>query len=119
MAFTYLASPYSHAQPKVRQERYIATRDWIANHMRVHPRSVIYSPIVHFHDLARANKFDHSFEFWSHINIEMIRAASQFWVLKLKGYDTSVGIFGDNSKGILGELDIAQQFNKPVKFIEA
>lgn len=118
MTYTYVASPYSHPETKVREQRYRETRDWIANHFKLYRSPVLFSPIVHCHDMVKANKLKGDAATWNYYNLTMLKGSTALWVLKLPGWSTSKGIQGDHATGLVGELEYAKQLNKPVKFIE-
>lgn len=118
MAYIYLASPYSHKERKIMDERYHATMAWVANHMKIYKSPVIFSPILHCHDMARRHNIPHDARWWENYNISMLQSANALWVLKLKGWTLSKGICGDPDTGLKGELEFAKQFNKDIKFID-
>jgi len=94
----YLASPYSHDDPLVRQERYEAARDYIGNQIVVHKLSgfnrlpVIYSPIVHFHHIGIEHELPLDYQSWEYINDTMLGLASQLRILQIPGWLESEGI---------------------------
>lgn len=88
--YLYLASPYSHDDKEIEHMRYLgalnATAHLISRHV------AIYSPIVHCHELARAAELPTDFEFWMRYNYRMLSAARKLLVLKLDGWEFSVGV---------------------------
>jgi len=89
----YLASPYSHPEALVMNERFraaaAATAHWICE------GHAIYSPIVHCHELARRFQMPTDFSFWTDYNLAMLNRALELWVLKLPGWERSQGIAGE------------------------
>ena len=90
MSYIYLASPYSHPDPAVREARYRAARDTAA--WMLAQRLWVYSPIVHCHDLAQSAGLPTDFAFWGEYNRAMIASAESLYVLLLPGYLESVGV---------------------------
>lgn len=96
----YLASPYSGTQEEM-QSRYLeterATAYWLSQ------GKIIYSPIVHCHELARKYSLPTDFLFWQHYNRGMLRLASELWIFKLPGWT--------ESNGVTAEVNFAQQLD--------
>lgn len=86
----YLASPYSSELPHVREERYQQALKCTAALLVKH--NWVYSPIVHCHELAKLYALPTSFEFWKRYNFAMLRRCETFGILKIDGWDESVGL---------------------------
>jgi len=105
----YLASPYSHPDPAVRQERHdqackAAATLMVAGHQ-------VFSPIAHSHAvgafLPTDLLLDHSF--WMAQDLPYISHwAEEVWVLTIDGYD--------KSRGVARELQAAQEYGRHVRF---
>lgn len=103
----YLASPYSHPEPEVRQRRFEEVLEQTALWLRRgHP---IFSPIIYGHPLSEARP-SHEFEDWQFLNERMIDAAAEVWVLKQEGWD--------RSRGVAAEIMYARKLGKNVRFLE-
>lgn len=102
----YLASPYSHESRYVMQARYLAVCEATAALLR--QRQMVYSPIVHCHELARMFDLPEDFEFWKEYNLHMIKRADTFGILKIEGWK--------ESKGVQGELEFARRQELPIYF---
>lgn len=87
--YQYLASPYSHPDPFVREERYLAAMKEMCAHLKL--GIAIYSPIVHCHELAKIDSLPRDAAFWRAYNFAMLAAAESLWLLMLPGWETSVG----------------------------
>ena len=87
----YVASPYTHPDPAIRQERYEQVRDFCA---RVQPmfNDPLYSPIVHWHDAAVCNEMPTEAEFWWRHNSQMLDLSKMLIVYAIEGYGDSVGV---------------------------
>ena len=88
--YIYLASPYSHPDPKVKEERYLKVLEETANFLRV--GITVYSPIVHCHRLHFGYDLPGDWEFWGKHDFTMLAAAEFLYVLMLDGWKESVGV---------------------------
>lgn len=86
----YLASPYSHVRSRVRRERFLAAEAYLASCTAL--GEILYSPIVHFHTLARRHKLPHDATYWRAHNEGMLSMAEELRVLVLPGWEHSIGI---------------------------
>ena len=86
----YLASPYTHKDSSTRELRYLAARDHTAQLLA--QGLIIYSPIVHCHDLAKANSLPYDASFWTRYNFAMLARCDFIRVLKLPGWKESKGV---------------------------
>lgn len=106
--YVYLASPYSHPDPFMREKRYLDTMKELTGFLKqgVH----VYSPIVHCHELAKIADLPRDAGFWERYNFTMLAAAEYLWVLMLPGHS--------ESKGIAGEIAEAKRLGIPVIDVE-
>lgn len=86
----YLASPYSHPDEIVREHRFRAVCVVAAKLMQ--NGNPVFSPIAHSHSIAMAGKLPLGFEFWEKCDRQMLRACDGLVVLKLPGWDESMGV---------------------------
>ena len=105
MSFIYLASPYTHDDPAVVDDRWRAAERFVAHW--VQKQFCLYSPICHFHPLASMYEFPTGFEFWQRQNAAMLCKASELWVLTLPQWEAS--------EGVDWEMRFAKQCAIPVK----
>jgi hypothetical protein len=89
-AMIYLASPYSHNDPAVRQERYEQVCKVAAQLMTSGTR--VFSPIAHSHHIAEHIPAAIGFDFWQGFDFEMLETCSLMLILTLDGWSSSVGI---------------------------
>jgi hypothetical protein len=101
----YLASPYSHPDPAVREARFEAVCEKAAAMMR--DGLLVYSPIAHSHPLARRG-LPGDWLFWALHNAAMMRACSRVVVLQLDGWG--------ESEGVSAEVRLASDLGLPVSF---
>jgi nucleoside 2-deoxyribosyltransferase len=103
----YLATPYSHEDTAIRDERFniacrVAARLMAQGHL-------IFSPIAHTHPIAMAGELPTDWEFWKRYDHAHLDAAAQVWVLRIDGWD--------RSKGVAAEIEYAMSKGKPVAYI--
>ena len=103
----YLASPYTHEDPFIREERYLraakVTIDFLKKQMWV------YSPIVHCHELAKFGGLPVDADFWRDYNFAMLKKSDKLIILRIQGWDTS--------KGVHGEKNEAERLGIPYEFL--
>lgn len=103
----YLASPYTHELKSVMHERFLAaakaTADLIAQ------GHLVFSPILHGVPLVEYADLGHLWADWENINREWITRCDGVWVLKITGWDNSVGV--------RAEVEFALSIRKPLKIV--
>lgn len=110
MSYIYVASPYSDPDPAVRRERYEIICNFVQARARRENHVTLYSPIVHWHPISETYGLPGHFEFWKRINFAMILASSAVWVVRLPGWEGSLGV--------QSEINFAKESNKHVTFID-
>lgn len=103
----YLAQPYSHPDPCVRQQRYEAGCRAISKLMSrgLH----IYGPIQHSHGIAIYGGLPTDWAFWEAQDRAILSVCKALWVLTLEGWK--------ESKGVQAEIKIAIELELPVKYL--
>lgn len=102
----YLASPYSHPEVTIREQRFRdacrAAAQLLASGLTV------FSPIVHGHPLV-----DHGlptdWSFWKRFDRDHLVRCDEVVVLMLDGWQESVGV--------AAEIQIAGELGKPVRYL--
>lgn len=107
MSYLYLASPYSHQDPIIRDLRFLAAET--ATYFLMRKGHIIFSPIVYTHALAKKNGMAYTAGYWADLNMNMLRASGGLRVLMISGWQQSVGIGR--------ERGWSQQFNVEVKYL--
>lgn len=102
----YLASPYSHPCPTVREQRFDAVCRMAAAMMR--QGQVVFAPIVHGHPLV-GHGLPTEWPFWERFDREHLRRCDELVVLTLDGWRESVGV--------TAEIRIAGELGKPVRYL--
>lgn len=89
----YLASPYSHPDDRVQEERYLQTMH--AASLLMKRGLIIFSPIVHCRPMAIRFNLPHHAAFWQNYNFGMLAKADELKILCLDGWEESKGIAGE------------------------
>lgn len=105
----YLASPYSHPDPAVRQMRFEKVCEVAAEMMR--DVFLVFSPIAHTHPIAVSGTegLPKGWEFWERYDRRFLKSCDKLVVLKIDGWQ--------ESKGVQAEIKIAQEMSLPVEYI--
>ena len=85
----YLASPYSHDNPAVRQLRFRVACE--ATVYLMQRGMAVFSPIVHSHPLAGLGLPD-GWAFWQGVDMRFLTVCDRLVVLMLPGWRESVGV---------------------------
>ena len=104
----YLASPYSHADPEVMEDRFrrvcaVASRLMLQG---LH----IFSPIAHCHPIAVTGGLPKGWEFWGSYDKDIISKCDRFLVLRLPGWE--------ESKGVQAEIKIWEEMGGTVEYVD-
>jgi nucleoside 2-deoxyribosyltransferase len=101
----YLAGPYSHTDPQVRQQRFEALNQAAARVMR--EGHIVFSPISHSRPIAVQCELPKGFDFWVELDKSFIEWCDEMWIVPLRGYQESVGVHC--------EAEYARSLGKPVE----
>lgn len=86
----YLASPYSHESEKVRQFRYEANIQALADLLSVGLK--VFSPIVHNHPAKTTGRPPQTWQFWMDLDFEIMKHCEAMVVLCIDGWAESAGV---------------------------
>ena len=103
----YLASPYSHADRAVEQERF--EQVCIAAGRLMLEGLAVYSPIAHNHSIAQVHLLPRDWEWWQPHCLSMLEHCGALAVLQLPGVATS--------KGVKAELAMADDLGLVVAWL--
>lgn len=103
----FISSPYTHVDKEVEHQRYLEVLKYTAEVMQ--RGDFAFSPIVHCHELARQHELPGDWEYWGAYCEIMVSRCTSMDVLMLDGWE--------NSKGIKGEIEIANRLNIPINYI--
>lgn len=104
----YLASPYSHASGKVRNQRFEDA--CMAAAVLMSQGTLVFSPIAHTHPIAEYGDLETHWEFWSRYDHAMMDRCDRMIVLKLPGWK--------ESKGVQAEIAYMLASGKPVEYMD-
>jgi len=104
----YLASPYTHYQPQIRNSRFQAALRY--THLQMQMGNLIFSPIVYGHSFSTLDSNLIPFEAWTDFNDQMLLLASNIHILTLEGWK--------ESRGISYEIGKALENSIPVSYVE-
>lgn len=102
----YLAVPYSHDDPDVRDMRFEAANRAASELMR--EGIYVFSPISHSHPIAMAGGLPLGWDFWEGYDRAILANCSAVIVLTLDGWQ--------ESKGVQAEIGIAHDLGIPVSY---
>lgn len=107
MKFIYLASPYSHPDPAVREARYVAACKKTAQYA-VKGISV-FSPIAQSHPVAAYMPPEDcmDFDLWMRLDLPILKDAAELHILCIDGWRMS--------KGVTREVQFAESLGIPIK----
>lgn len=104
----YLASPYTHQNKAIEEERYTVTMEVTA--ILISRGLPIFSPIVHCHPMAQQFDMPTDAKSWELYNGDFIRKASSMYVLTIAGWK--------ESKGVTQEIILANRLAMPVHYVD-
>lgn len=105
----YLASPYSHYDPLVREARFRAAAACCAAMLArgVH----VLSPVVYGHPVALAGGHDTDWQTWRDLDLDILWRCDTLAVLTLPGWRESVGV--------AAEIAEAKRCRMTVEYVDA
>lgn len=104
----YLASPHSHEDPAVREQRFL---DVCKAAARLFDRGFwVYCPIAHTHVIAQHMRDAMKWEAWAAYDERMLSLCGALVVLKLDGWQ--------ESRGVAAEIALAQGMGLPIEYME-
>ena len=86
----YLASPYTHHDPAIRQARFEAACRAAGAILRSGEQ--VFSPIAHSHPIAELCELPKAFDWWQPNNHAWLDRCNILVVLRLDGWDRSAGV---------------------------
>lgn len=109
MSLVYLAAPYSHPDPAVREARFQAANR-AAGAMMAEGLHV-FSPISHTHPIALCCDLPLGWDYWEAFDRAILSRCSSVVVLRLDGWKESTGV--RHEMAIAAELDLPVSFRDP------
>ena len=108
MTYRYLASPYTHHDKAVMQQRFEEAERCLAWLLGM--KIWTYAPIVHNHQLALNHSLPPDHEFWLDYARAMILGSNGVLVLQIDGWR--------ESKGVQIEIEFARDRRLSVRYVE-
>lgn len=106
----YLAGPYSHLDREVRVDRFHKLNAMAAALMQSPEGHVVFSPISMTHPIAEQHELPLNWEFWERNDRAFIQWCEILAVVKLPGWEESVGV--------KAEIAIANEMEKTIVYLE-
>ena len=103
----YLASPYSHPDPGIREQRFRTACRAAAQLMRA--GQPVFSPVAHGHPIAVFG-LPTDWRYWEPLDRRHIATCDELAVLMLDGWR--------DSHGVQAEIRIAGDLGKPVRYLD-
>lgn len=107
MNIAYFASPYSHPDPKIKQQRHAIVNRMMFNLMR--KGILAYSPLTHNIPIDQ-HGIHGNWTDWKHFDLEMLSRCDRLIVLKLPGWEESAGV--------AGEIAHAKELGIPIEWMD-
>lgn len=104
----YLASPYTHDDPAIREARFEAACHAAGQLMMVTGDNV-FSAIAHTHPIATRCDLSLGWAYWKSFDLKMLEACDELVVLMLDGWR--------ESKGVTAEIAFANEMGIPVNYM--
>jgi hypothetical protein len=98
----YLASPYTHQDPAVMEQRFDAACRAAGKLMA--EGHVVFSPIAHTHPIAVRCELPRGWDFWKRFDMEFIVASRKLIVLMIDGWDESKGVAAEIAMATAGGI---------------
>jgi hypothetical protein len=108
MKITYLASPYSHSDERVREKNYQIISEVAA--FLVSKGEVVISPITYGHTLLSFREMPGDWEFWKNFCISILSKCDKMIVCTMPGWDIS--------RGVTEEIRWAQENNIEIEYLD-
>ena len=104
----YLATPYSHPDPAVKQRRFeIACSEALRLMIEGH---VVFSPIAHSHAIETVTNQSNPHEFWMRQDFHILSKCDTLVILLIDGWD--------QSRGVREEIEYALLWGIPLVYLE-
>lgn len=103
----YLACPYSHDDPVIREMRFKQAN--MAAGKLMERGYIVFSPLSHCHPISVQYRLPTDWEFWQKFCTTYVRLCNTMFVLMVPGWE--------ESRGITEELKLAKELGIHVEFI--
>lgn len=86
----YLASPYTHENKQIEQERFEAAAKAAGQLML--KGFLVFSPIAHSHPIAMQNDLPTDIDYWMEFDKSFLEWADELVILNIQGWSASIGV---------------------------
>ena len=104
----YFASPYSSTDIELVESRFQASCKIVS--ILVSKGYIVFSPIIYGHTLVSYHEMSSDWDFWKNFCQSFLVKCDEMIVYKLENWDIS--------KGVLSEIELAEQLNIPITYID-
>ena len=105
----YVATPYSHDDPQVREQRFLRVNKFCAKLMS--EGIMVFSPISHTHPIALAGELPKDWAYWEQYDRTMLCMCGALVVYMQDGWEESTGVHN--------EIELAHKLKLPIQYVEA
>ena len=105
----YLASPYTHPDPKIEETRFHQAADacgWLFSNCKGY---FFLSPISHTHPISIRCRLPGEWQYWASYDECLISRCDELWILCIDGFLESTGVSA--------EKKIAEKTGLPIKYV--
>ena len=106
--FKYLASPYSHPDPEIRERRFKEICK-IAS-VLIMGGNVLFCPISMSHPIQEYGHTKSTWEFWEAIDTKFLELSDELLVITMDGWEESIGV--------QAEIKIARDLGLPIRYLD-
>lgn len=100
----FISSPYSHNDKTVEQERFNEACAYAA-YLFSENRTAI-SPLIIGHSILKYARLPSDYEFWKNYSLELLKTCSEIHVLRLTGWEESIGVQDEIRFAVEHNIDI-------------
>ena len=104
----YIAIPYTSVDKKVRKFR-IEVSDYFYVKLMADGH-IVYAPISHNGRVAEKYELPKEWKFWRRIDSEFLKVSKKLWVVRLDGWQTSIGV--------QTEIRMAKRLKIPIEYLD-
>lgn len=105
---TYLAVPYTHENPQIREWRFNKANEAAAYLMK--KGLLVFSPISHSHPIAVTSGLPTDWEYWKKFCNAYLSHCNKIIILMLEGWEESVGV--------QNEIKIAEEYGIEIEYLK-
>jgi hypothetical protein len=104
----YLATPYSHPDPTVREARFRVVNAVAAQLMRAGHH--VFSPISHCHPIALAGELPTDWKYWEAYDRGFLEWADEMYIVAQEGWAESAGV--------RAEILLVRKLGKAIRYLD-